>query len=354
MKIINVVGTRPNFMKAAPVMRAMGSYPGIEPVLVHTGQHYDDEMSRVFFHDLNMPDPDIYLKVGSGSRTVQIARIMEKFEKVLLKERPDMVIVFGDVNSALACALTSSALNVKIAHVEAGLRSFDRSMPEEINRVLTDQISDLLFTTCEDAEDNLLREGVSEDKIFFVGNVMIDTLMRYMDKVNAKGARDQNYAVLTLHRPSNVDHEDTFKGIIKALNKIADHVPIYFPVHPRTKKQIAQLKLEKYFQTNIKLMDPMGYLDFLKMYSRAKFILTDSGGLQEETTILDIPCLTIRNNTERPVTIDRGTNVLVGTEEKCIIKEAMNIINGKQKKQKDIKYWDGNASERIVKILSEA
>jgi len=351
MKIINVVGARPNFMKIAPIMRVMKRYRNIDPILVHTGQHYDANMSDAFFKDLELPKPDIHLEVGSGTHAAQTARVMERFEKVLFKEKPDLVLVAGDVTSTLACALAASKLRIKVAHVEAGLRSFDRRMPEEINRVLTDQMSDFLFTTCEDADRNLAREGIAQDKVFLVGDVMIDTLLYYIKKDSLSGADEAQYAVVTLHRPSNVDDKDTFERISSALNKIARSIPIIFPVHPRTRGQIKRFGFEKYYNGNIKLLDPLGYLDFIKLYSKAKMVLTDSGGIQEETTVLDIPCLTIRENTERPITIKQGTNILVGTDENRIVKEAKKILRGERKRRKTIKYWDGKAADRIVKIV---
>lgn len=354
MKIINVVGARPNFMKIAPIMRAMGSYREIKSVLVHTGQHYDGNMSGVFFKDLEIPEPDIHLGVGSGTHAVQTARIMERFEKVLFKEKPNIVLVVGDVNSTLACALVASKLHIKVAHVEAGLRSFDRRMPEEINRVMTDHLSDFLFTTCEDANKNLAREGISSDKVSLVGDVMIDTLLYNMRKLQNKDSPHSEYAVLTLHRPSNVDDRGTFESISQALNKIAKHILIIFPIHPRTKKQIKNFGLEKYYNGNVKLLNPLGYLDFLRLYLKAKFVLTDSGGIQEETSVLDIPCLTIRENTERPITIEYGTNILVGTNKERIVEEAQKILRGKRKKRKTLEYWDGKAAQRIVKILAES
>lgn len=360
MKIINVVGARPNFMKIAPIMRAKRAYLEIESVLVHTGQHYDGNMSDTFFKDLEIPEPDTFLEVGSGTHAIQTALIMERFEQVLLKEKPDLVLVVGDVNSTLACALVASKLHTKVAHVEAGLRSFDRRMPEEINRLLTDHLSDFLFTTCEDANKNLSREGISSDKVFLVGDVMIDTLLYNLDKIKEHSAKriEQSktgeYAVLTLHRPSNVDDKVAFEGISKALNKIAEYLPIFFPIHPRTRKQIKQFGFEKYYNGNIELLDPLGYLDFVKLYSKAKFVLTDSGGIQEETTVLNIPCLTIRENTERPITIECGTNILVGTDEEKIVGEARKILKGERKSRKMLNYWDGKAAERIVKVLLEA
>jgi UDP-N-acetylglucosamine 2-epimerase (non-hydrolysing) len=322
MKIINVVGARPNFMKVAPIMRAMKPYRKIKSLLVHTGQHHDLDMSDVFFRDLELSKPDIHLEVGSGTHAVQTARVLERFEKVLFKEKPDLVLVAGDVNSTLACSLAASKLNIKVAHIEAGLRSFDRRMPEEINRILTDHLSDLLFTTCEDAGRNLAKEGIARDKAFLVGNVMVDTLLYCMKKDLHAIGRMPEYAVVTLHRPSNVDDRDTFERISRSLCEIAKSIPIIFPVHPRTRRQIKRFGLGKYYEGNIKLLDPLGYLDFINLYPKAKMVLTDSGGLQEETTVLDIPCLTIRENTERPITIKDGTNTLVGTDEKKIIEEA--------------------------------
>jgi UDP-N-acetylglucosamine 2-epimerase (non-hydrolysing) len=310
-------------------------------------------MSDTFFKDLAIPEPDIHLEVGSGTHTKQTAQIMGKFEKVLLKEKPDLVLTVGDVNSTLACSLVASKLCIEVAHVEAGLRSFDRKMPEEINRVIADHLSDFLFTTCEDANKNLTREGIPLNKIFLVGNVMIDTLLYNIKKLKNKASVYSEYAILTLHRPSNVDNKDTFEKISKTLNTIAKYIPIIFPVHPRTKRQIKKFRFDKYYDGNIKLLGPLGYLDFLKLYLKAKFVLTDSGGIQEETSALDIPCLTIRKNTERPITIKYGTNVLVGVDEKRIVGEAEKILRGERKRKKVLKYWDGKTAERIVRILAE-
>lgn len=380
IKIINVVGARPNFMKIAPVMSEMKKCKYIEPILVHTGQHYDKNMSRLFFDDLEISKPDIDLEVGSGSHAVQTAEIMKRFEPVLLNEKPDYILVVGDVNSTIACALTASKLGVKIIHVEAGLRSYDRTMPEEINRVLTDSISDFLFTTERKAENNLLVEGIDKKKIFFVGNVMIDTLLKNVEKTKESNILDVlglavrkpqvetsnnviPYAVLTLHRPSNVDVIDTLQNILEALSVLAKELPIIFPVHPRTKKKIISYGLNKSFNiignntsshtiTNaIKLIDPLGYLDFLNLMASSTMVMTDSGGMQEETTVLQIPCLTMRKNTERPVTITEGTNVMIGNEKNEIIKEGLKILNGKAKKGCIPEKWDGKAAERIVKII---
>jgi UDP-N-acetylglucosamine 2-epimerase (non-hydrolysing) len=355
VKIILVVGARPNFMKIAPVMRELGKYRFIKQVLVHTGQHYDGKMSGDFLHELEIPDPDVNLEVGSASHAAQTARIMERFEKVLLKEYPDLVIVAGDVNSTIACGLAAAKLQIRLAHIEAGLRSFDRTMPEEINRVLTDAICDYLFTSCIQANENLRREGIPGNKIFFVGNVMIDMLIYGLNKIRKeeksgiKSKEIEDYAVLTLHRPSNVDDKKVFTRIVKALNEIAKDIPIYFPAHPRTFKQIRRFNVKMH--KNIIMHDPLGYCDFLRLYLHSKFVLTDSGGFQEETTYLNIPCLTIRENTERPITITDGTNILVGTQTEKIIREARNILSGKVKKKRKLPLWDGSAAKRIVKIL---
>ena len=380
-KIVSVVGARPNFMKIAPIVEQLkiknkNLKAELKHVLVHTGQHYDEEMSKSFFEDLNLPKPDINLGVGSASHAVQTAKIMIEFEKVCLRERPDLIIVVGDVNSTIACALVASKLGIKIAHIEAGLRSFDRAMPEEINRVLTDAISDYLFTTCEDANENLKREGIPEEKIYFVGNVMIDTLLKYKERAKKskileklglnKDLQVRSYALLTLHRPSNVDNRETFINILKALKDVSEKIPIIFPAHPRTQRQIKFFSLKKYFnfvniesnscvniENSINLLDPLSYLDFLNLMANAKFVLTDSGGIQEETTILNIPCLTLRENTERPVTLKEGTNTIVGSNPEKIISKSMDILNGKKKIGRIPKLWDGKAAERIINILIE-
>ncbi|MDQ3798168.1 MAG: UDP-N-acetylglucosamine 2-epimerase (non-hydrolyzing), partial [Acidobacteriota bacterium] len=330
---------------------------------VHTGQHYDAAMSDSFFTDLDIPTPDFHLEVGSASHAVQTARIMTAFEPVVLQEKPDWVLVVGDVNSTIACALVCAKLGIKVAHVEAGLRSRDRSMPEEINRILTDAISDLLLTTSPDADENLRREGIDEDKIKFVGNVMIDSLFYNLKKAETSRIRedlnlnDEDYAVLTLHRPSNVDEKEVFKGLLGALIKVGERLPVVFPVHPRTKARISEFGFaEKVEKSNIKLIEPLGYLDFMRLYSGARLVLTDSGGLQEETTALGIPCLTLRENTERPVTIELGTNNLVGTNPEKIKQTAFAILeNNQDSKDKKIPpLWDGRAAERICnELISE-
>ncbi len=359
MKIINVVGARPNFMKIAPLIHEYKKQPEIETLLVHTGQHYDEKMSKLFFEDLGIPEPDINLEVGSLSHAVQTAEIMKRFEPVLLKERPDLVLVVGDVNSTIACALVASKLDIKVAHVEAGLRSFDRSMPEEINRVLTDAISDYLFTTEPSAKENLLKEGISEEKIYFVGNVMIDTLLKHrQEAINSKvlemlEVKPKDYAVLTLHRPSNVDNPAVLKGIMEAIEEISRHIKVIFPVHPRTEKALSLYTQRTKDERRLVLIKPLGYLDFLKLMSEARLVLTDSGGMQEETTILGIPCLTLRNNTERPITIDAGTNLIVGSDKQKIIDSAMRILDSASVIFPSVALWDGKAAERIVSILKD-
>ena len=360
MKVFLVVGARPNFMKIAPIYEEMKKYPDeFNPLIIHTEQHYDNEMSRVFFEDLELPEPDIYLGVGPGSHAVQTAKVMIEFEKVLFRDHPDLVVVVGDVNSTLACSLVASKLLIPVAHVEAGLRSFDRTMPEEINRLVTDSLSDYLFTTCEDANENLKREGISEEKVFFVGNTMVDTLLKFKDRygptsiLSRTRAKKKGYALLTLHRPSNVDDERNFTAIINALEEIQAKIKIIFPVHPRTKKQIKNMNLEDKFANmqNFILTEPLGYLDFMSLLTHSKFVLTDSGGIQEETTVLGIPCLTLRENTERPITVKEGTNVIVGVDKERIVEESLKILNGNGKIGKTPKFWDGKAAQRIVKIL---
>ena len=360
---MNIVGARPNFMKIAPIMREMKRRENsFLPLLVHTGQHYDAQMSDSFFADLGIPQPDHHLEVGSASHAVQTARIMMAFEPVLLQEKPDWVVVVGDVNSTIACALVCAKLGVRVAHVEAGLRSRDRTMPEEINRILTDAISDLLLTTSEDADDNLKTEGVDSEKIKFVGNVMIDSLFYSLKLAERSTAREdlhlegQDYAVMTLHRPSNVDERETFSGLLDALCDISRKIPIIFPAHPRTRARILEFGFaDRIENSNLKLVEPLGYLDFLRLYSGARLVLTDSGGLQEETTALSIPCLTLRENTERPITISMGTNRLVGTDPDRIKRAAFEILseNGFAGDKKIPPLWDGRAAERICDRLLE-
>ncbi|MDQ7837653.1 MAG: UDP-N-acetylglucosamine 2-epimerase (non-hydrolyzing) [Thermodesulfobacteriota bacterium] len=355
-------------MKIAPIADAITAHNGtsslkIEHRIVHTGQHYDKEMSELFFKELEIPEPDINLEVGSGSHAFQTAEIMKRFEPVLLEEKPDYVLVVGDVNSTIACALVAAKFGVKVIHVEAGLRSFDRSMPEEINRVLTDAISDLLFTTERSAEENLLREGISGEKIHFVGNVMIDTLLSHKEKARQsrilqklgflKDPTDlaKPYAVLTLHRPSNVDDGHVLGRIFDALNEISRSLPIVFPIHPRTRNKLEAEGIS--LSGDIKSIEPLGYLDFLKLMAHAKLVLTDSGGIQEETTVLGVPCLTLRENTERPVTITEGTNVLVGTDRDTIVHESLAALKNGRKESRIPELWDGSAAKRIVTILAD-
>ncbi|MEJ2355842.1 MAG: UDP-N-acetylglucosamine 2-epimerase (non-hydrolyzing) [candidate division WOR-3 bacterium] len=356
MKLIHVVGARPNFMKIAPIMRVACRYDNIEQVLVHTGQHYDDNMSQWFFDELGVKEPDVNLEVGSGAHGEQTGEIMKKFEKFIMDEGGDIVVVVGDVNSTIACGLVASKLHIPLAHVEAGLRSYDRKMPEEVNRVLTDTISDYLFTPAEEANENLKKEGIPEEKIHLVGDIMIDTLIWEMEKTHDldkppfEYLEAKKYAVLTLHRPSNVDDEQIFEGIVKALNTISKEIKIVFPAHPRTQKRIEEFDVE-FDRENIKIIDPLSYRDFLRLYKNAKFVLTDSGSIQQETTYLNIPCLTIRENTERPFTITKGTNILVGVNPDKIIEESLKILNGKQKQSSDMPFWDGKTAERIIEVF---
>ena len=361
MKIINVVGARPNFMKIAPLMAAQKESGRIEPILVHTGQHYDERMSDLFFRQLGIPEPDVNLGVGSASHAVQTAEIMKAFEPVVLERKPDAVLVVGDVNSTIACGLVAVKLGVKLIHVEAGLRSFDRSMPEEINRILTDAISDLLFCTEKSGVENLRREGIPEDKIFLVGNVMIDSLMankekaeksRILEELNIK---PNSYAILTLHRPSNVDNPVVFGRILDAIEVIQSDMPVIFPIHPRTHKNIAGSELARKIDSmrSLRLTKPLGYLDFLKLMSNARLVLTDSGGIQEETTILKVPCITLRENTERPITIEVGSNILAGTTTDKIIAAYRKTIGNSNREIKTPPLWDGHAAERIVNVLLE-
>lgn len=362
IRIMNVVGARPNFMKIAPIVRAMKKYSNLQNILVHTGQHYDERMSKLFFDDLQMPKPDVYLNVGSASHAVQTAKIMVEFEKVLLKEKPDLVVVVGDVNSTVACSLVAVKMGIKVAHVEAGLRSFDRSMPEEINRLLTDAISDFLFVTEQSGLDNLKKEGIPAEKVHFVGHVMIDSLIHFAEKAKESTIRNelnpdhQDYALVTLHRPSNVDSKENFVNLLNAFEDIEKQIKIVFPIHPRSRKMIDTFGLQDKVagMKNLQILEPLGYLDFMNLMHNAKFLLTDSGGIQEETTFLGIPCITMRENTERPITVDVGTNILVGSDTELIKKEAKNILDGKAKKGQIPKLWDGKAAERIVKILVDS
>jgi UDP-N-acetylglucosamine 2-epimerase (non-hydrolysing) len=351
MKVLNVVGARPNFIKMAPIMEQIQKTPEIRGILVHTGQHYDEGMSDIFFQELGIPRPDIHLGVGSGTHAEQTSRVLTAFEKVCLDERPDWVVVVGDVNSTMACTLVAAKLLIPVAHVEAGLRSNDRTMPEEINRLVTDALADVLFTTSRDADENLKREGVDPSKIFFVGNVMIDTLLKHREKAQSLGKRAEDYALVTLHRPSNVDDPAVFGGILEALRKIAEEMTVIFPIHPRTAKRITDFGFD---MGKICITKPFGYLEFLNLTSQAKVVLTDSGGLQEETTILGVPCLTLRNNTERPVTITHGTNILTGTNPHCILDGFHRAISGEWRPSGPPELWDGFAAQRIVQVIKES
>jgi UDP-N-acetylglucosamine 2-epimerase (non-hydrolysing) len=339
-------------------MRACTATPEIQSVLVHTGQHYTDKMSKTFFEQLDIPSPDINLEVGSGSHAQQTAEIMRRFEPVVLKHKPDAVLVVGDVNSTVACALVAVKLNIKVIHVEAGLRSFDRTMPEEINRVLTDAISDILFVTEPSGVANLKHEGIDGTRVHFVGNVMIDTLELFKKKTTSSltlerlNLQAKEYAVVTLHRPSNVDQHETLKRILEGLTQMQKEIKVVFPMHPRTYKNLISSGLMKKIQylPNMLILKPLGYLDFLKLMSESKLVITDSGGIQEETTILRIPCLTIRENTERPITITEGTNILVGTDANRILRGYRESLNMAKSNSRP-KLWDGKASERIVQIL---
>ena len=364
IKVINVVGARPNFMKVAPVVEAMRRRAHVfAPLVVHTGQHYDELMSDAFFRDLGLPRPDVHLGVGSGSHAQQTADVMRLFEPVVVRERPDWVVVVGDVNSTLACALVCAKLRVPVAHVEAGLRSRDRSMPEEINRLLTDQVADLLLTPSADADRNLLAEGIPAERIRLVGNVMIDSLLKHLALSRRSRAREElgvaegEYAVVTLHRPSNVDDAGVLRGIVSALAGISARLPVVFPAHPRTRKMLAEFGLLESFRAApaLRLVEPLGYLDFLRLYSGAALVLTDSGGIQEETTALGIPCLTLRENTERPVTVELGTNKVVGRDPARIAREAEGALalrrSGSTPRVPPL--WDGKAAGRILDALLE-
>jgi UDP-N-acetylglucosamine 2-epimerase (non-hydrolysing) len=359
VKIINVVGARPNLMKIAPLMNAYTNCEVIEPLLVHTGQHYDENMSDLFFRQLGIPEPDLNLEIGSASHAVQTAEIMKAFEPVVVEHEPDAVLVVGDVNSTIACGTVAVKLGVKLIHVEAGLRSFDRTMPEEINRMITDAISDLLFCTEQSGVDNLRREGVSEDKIHFVGNVMIDTLLKHRVKADQSTIledltlADGGYAVITLHRPANVDNRECLEGLIEALEFVQNDVTVVFPAHPRTRAKFEEFGMSSRLAAlaNLRILDPIGYLDFLKLIGSAKVVLTDSGGIQEETTILKVPCFTLRENTERPITLEVGSNRLVGTDPSKIIAAYREIAAGDSSNSEIPPLWDGHAAERIVDVL---
>tara|TARA_Y100000310_G_C20681751_1_gene816393 strand:+ start:498 stop:1583 length:1086 start_codon:yes stop_codon:yes gene_type:complete len=359
MKILSVVGTRPNYMKIAPLIEEFEKHK-VEQVLVHTGQHYDKKMSKLFFEDLQLPKPDINLGVGSGSYEEQTIKIKKNLKKILTREKPNLVVVVGDVNSTVAAAEVAHELGIKVAHVEAGLRSFDRTMPEEVNRIRTDEISDFLFTTEKSGNENLVKEGVSKEKVHFVGNVMIDTLLKHKEKSDSSNILEKlnleksSYCSLTLHRPSNVDNKEDFENILSILEKIQEKIKVIFPIHPRTKKNLEKFGFDDKLKTmeNLIITGPLGYLDFLCLMTNSKFMLTDSGGIQEETTVLGVPCITLRKNTERPVTVEQGTNLLVSVNKNKVVEKAFEIINNKINVANKIpELWDGKAAERIVNVL---
>ena len=353
-KIIHIVGARPNFMKAAPVYFAIRDQRKFKQLLVHTGQHYDEKMSDIFFRQLGMPKPDINLEIGSASHAVMTARIMIAFEEVVLKEEPDLVLVYGDVNSTIACTMVAAKLGVKVAHVEAGLRSFDRAMPEELNRMLTDSISDYFFTTSQDANELLEKSGIPEDAIHFVGNGMIDTLVRLLPQAEKPAKEDLEidgdlgFALVTLHRPSNVDDAKALGEIIDTLHTLSKEMQVVFPIHPRTAERMKELGLNR---EGLTMCGPLGYLQFLWLQKNAKMVLTDSGGIQEETTYLGVPCLTLRENTERPITVTEGTNILIGRDFDLLRTEIQKVVSGNSKKGKVPDKWEGNAGERTAIIL---
>lgn len=352
MRICHIVGARPNFMKAAPVYRALRTFSGVGQFVVHTGQHYDFNMSDIFFQELGMPAPDFNLQAGSGSHAQQTAQIMSSFETVLLRQPADLVVVYGDVNSTVAAALVCSKLLVKVAHVEAGLRSFDRTMPEEINRVITDQIADLLLTPSEDGNRNLAREGVDSSRTLLVGNVMIDTLVSMLPKTRPAVVQDlpDRFALVTLHRPSNVDDLAWLACMLETLESIGKDLFIVFPVHPRTRERLATCGAARQDGT-VKLLPPLSYLDFLSLQQKATAVITDSGGIQEETTYLGVPCLTVRENTERPITVEKGTNILVGRDIDRLKREIQRILNGHKKEGQIPPLWDGRAAERVANAI---
>ena len=360
MKILHVVGARPNFMKVAPVLAALRKVAGVEQILVHTGQHYDAKMSDVFFQDLGMPAPDVHLGVGSGSHAQQTAKVMVEIEPVLQQHKPDLVVVAGDVNSTIAVALVASKMEIPVAHIESGLRSRDWSMPEEVNRVLTDRISSLLFTPSPDGDENLAQEGIEKSRVHFVGNVMIDSLRAALPRANERkiheqlGLEKKGYALATLHRPANVDDPYIFGRLLAALGEVALRLPVVLPIHPRTRARLEAdpaLRARVQAAPNLKLIDPQGYLDFLALTAQARMVLTDSGGIQEETTALGVPCLTLRENTERPVTVTVGTNTLVGRDPAQIVPAAAAVLDGRGKQGRVPDLWDGHAADRIADVI---
>ena len=350
MHVLHVVGARPNFMKAAPVIRALSQRPDVRQTLIHTGQHYDPALSGIFFAQLNLPDPDVNLDVGSGSHAWQTAEVMRRLEPVVLERKPDTVLVYGDVNSTVAASLVCSKLSIRLAHVEAGLRSFDRTMPEEINRIVTDQLSHMLFTPSEDADINLEHEGIPPERIFRVGNVMIDSLIRLLPAASqcSRNGLPERYALVTLHRPANVDDSASLRRILTSLLEVNDALEVIFPAHPRTRLRIERFGIDT---GKLHLVEPLPYIEFLSLQSHATVLITDSGGIQEETTYLGVPCLTLRSNTERPVTVTLGTNVLIGQDLGRLSSELEIILDGKAKKGSIPPLWDGNSGKRIAEIL---
>lgn len=361
IKIIFITAARPNFIKIAPIINETKKHNDFDCILVHTGQHYDKNMSDTFFGQLDIPKPNIHLNIGSGSHAEQTGNTMIAFEKICLEEKPDLVVVVGDVNATAACAIAAKKCHVQVAHIEAGLRSFDREMPEEINRLVTDSISDIFYTTCKEANDQLKKEGYPDNKIVLAGNLMIDTLFNQKEKAaqlsyyKSFNLTQKNYALLTLHRPSNVDYKNVLNPMLDEILYISNQCPIVFPVHPRTKQKLEQFKRLKELEnhSNIHLCSPIGYLEMLSLTMKAKLVLTDSGGLQEETAVLGIPCLTLRENTERPITITEGSNQLVGTNPKILRKKAQEVLNNPEKLYPKPSLWDGKAAERIVTDLKK-
>ena len=357
-KVISVVGARPNFIKIAPIHKAFQKHlTQINHLICHTGQHYDESMSKIFFDDLEIPKPDFYLGVGSGTHAEQTGTIMIEFEKVILKEQPDLVVVVGDVNSTIACSLTAKKLGILTAHVEAGLRSFDRDMPEEINRILTDAVCDLLFVSEQSGLKNLKAEGIPDNKVFFVGNVMIDSLTNFLNQADSSNILEKlnvepkQFVLVTLHRPSNVDHKDSLSQLVNLVNNISEYRTVIFPIHPRSKKNLEEFGLLSSLKENILLTEPFGYIEFMKLLKNAELIFTDSGGIQEESTFLGIQCITFRKSTERPVTVEIGTNHLVGDDPEEAERIALSILNGSMKKGEIPQKWDGKSAERIVDII---
>ncbi len=357
MKILGIVGARPNFVKMAPIAKEIERTAFADFKLVHTGQHYDDSMSKVFFDELGMPKPDIWLGVGSASHSKQTARIMSKLEDVMIDEGPDLVIIVGDVNSTLAASLVCAKMGIKLAHVEAGLRSFDTDMPEEINRIIADRLSDLLFVTEKSGMTNLEKEGIRSENAYLVGNVMVDSLLNNITKAESTGiikslSLDGPYALMTIHRPSNVDDPMNFAKIIDILESVSSKIPVVFPLHPRTRKRMEEYGLQL-DNPNIISTPPLGYLDFLNLMNESTVVLTDSGGIQEETSVLGVPCLTLRENTERPITVELGTNEIVGLDKGKILACVRDILTGSWKKGEIPPLWDGKASERIVQTIRD-